>query len=108
MRPLGAEVPSLELDTISNRSRGLNSLRKLGKSTILSPSMRSGANDLTTHKGSSIQSKSIRLSTEEMKKTLETALMRNRKPEMEIKKRNILKNLTTLDPVNEDEGDMVN
>jgi hypothetical protein len=54
MRPLAAEVPNLELDTVSNRSRGLASLRKLGKSTILSPSMRSAAIDLTTHKGSSV------------------------------------------------------
>jgi hypothetical protein len=43
-----------------------------------------------------------------MKKTLETALMRNRKPEMEVMKRRLPKHLTTLDPVNEDEGDMVN
>ena len=34
--------------------------------------------------------------------------MRNRKPEMEVMKRRLPKHLTTLDPVNEDEGDMVN
>jgi hypothetical protein len=63
-----------------------------------------------TSKGSSIQSKSVRLSTEEMKKSIDAMLMKNRKPEMDLKqsKRNILKPLMTLDPVNEEDDLVVN
>ena len=103
---MAKEEPNPELDTVSTKSKGLGSLKNLGTAAVLSPSMRSGKTSAT--KVSSVKSKSIRLTTEEMKKSIDAALMKNRKPEFTQSKRNVLKPLTTLDPVNEEDDLVVN